>query len=181
EHHDHHHRLPRRPPVRAAGRPLDAPRQPVERLDALPRAAAARPRGLEPRVARLVGGARRRRRPGVHGGPTADLPPAPVDAELGVPGGARRADRLRARPGGPAAAVRDLAGAGRDHRLAGARDGDPRRRPPPARPAPHRRRARDRPVREGLVHRPRRPALRGHEDPRPRLRRVGVPRAARPL
>jgi hypothetical protein len=38
----------------------------------------------------------------------------------------------------------------------------------------------DRPVRQGLVHRPDGAAVRGHEDPQPHLRRLGVLTPARP-
>ena len=169
-----HHRHQDRQAVRTPGRGLDAPRQPHQRLDPVRGPAPAGGLDLEPGLDRLVVAGPDRPVAGLHGRQPAAVPQALLHQALGLQRGVRRAhlgrpqDRRAPRP------VQELAGGQRHLPVPDGRDGSAGLRAGRAGPAGRGHRAGDRPVRQGLVHRPHGPAVRGHEDPQPRVRRLGV-------
>src|SRR5829696_731195 len=169
-----HLRAPGGQPVRAQGRQLDTPRQPLVGLDPVRRPAPADRGHLEPGLDRLVVPGRGRRRPGLHDGQPAAVPGVRLDPELGLQERLRRAHLVR--PGHRRAAppVRDLQGAGRLHRHPGRRGRPAGLRAGQARPAERGRRPGPGPDGQGLVPRPDGAAVRGHEGTQPRVRRLGA-------
>ena len=153
--------------LRTPRRRLDAPRQPVERVDPVQLRVARRGRGVEPDLDRLVLPRPHRRGRSLDLAEPTTLRCARLDPELGVEGRLRRADLERPTvpiPDQFTSRVPNLANAFSCIGVA-----DAGLRPDRPRRLARRRRHRHHPRRQALVPRPDGPAVRGREAAQRRL------------